>query len=242
MLEYSCTCGKFGALFWTELIFTSSQWMTDSLEDLLAKIYKVWKVKVYLFVCLFVCTEAVPRSTAPAIHQRHILCGAAQERMSHSSGPKSLQVYKKGDNRDSQMSSKTWHRIWSASVKITDLRKCLFWKTMCESGTTLPLKLRYATNTIKSKQQCHLKTQRTYFTLTIKMFLSYCLSWNEICRIGISCRIFQFCRKLLCFRIRIVGFFVLVVFIILVYQDFIISLKNIVREYSDHICVMKHLV
>lgn len=132
-----------------------------------------------VFIYLFICHGAVPCSTTPAIHQRHILCGFAQERNSHSSGSKSLQVYEKRDNR--QMSSKTWQKIWSAALKITDLRKCLFWKTMCQSGTSpLASKLRYAINSIKSKQRCHLNTQRTYFTLTIKMFLPYCfvLNWN----------------------------------------------------------------
>lgn len=123
------------------------------------------------------------------------------------------------------MSSKTWQRIWSASLKITDLRKCLFWKTTCESGT-IPsaLKLRYATNSIKNKQRWHLKTQRIYFTLTIKMFLSYCLSWNEICQ---NWYILQnFSILLLCFNKLTVRFFVLLVFIVLIYQDFIISFKK----------------
>lgn len=93
--------------------------------------------------------------------------------------PKAFKFTKKRDNR--QMSSKTWQKIWSAALKITDLRKCLFWKTTCQSGTSpLASKLRYAINSIKSKQRCHLNTQRTYFTPTIKMFLPYCfvLNWN----------------------------------------------------------------
>lgn len=147
-----------------------------------------------VFIYLFICHGAVPCSTTPAIHQRHILCGFAQERMSHSSGSKSLQVYEKRDNR--QMSSKTWQKIWSAALKITDLRKCLFWKTTCQSGTCpLASKLRYAINSIKSKQNEYTEDLFHSDNQNVSALL-LCLELKFV-KTGISCRIFQFCRKLL---------------------------------------------
>lgn len=80
----------------------------------------------------------------------------------------------------------------------------------------------------KTKWKYHLETQRTYFTLTIRMFQSYCfvLKWN-LSKLIYRAEFFQFCKKLFCSRKLIIGFFFLLLpVIILMVQDFIISLRK----------------
>lgn len=179
---------------------------TGSSEVLLAKIYEQSKCD------LFICTGTVTHYTSLAIHQGCIISDSAQEKMGTFSVPKSLQESlqkKETTGRFRQMSSRTWQSIWSASLRTTDLRKCHFWKVLFQNKTSpFAFILRYTINSIKAKWRCHLETQRTYFTLTIKMFQSYCfvLKWN-LSKLIYPAEFFQFCRKLICSIKLITGFF-----------------------------------
>lgn len=96
-----------------------------------------------------------------------------------------------------------------ASLNITDLRKC---HLLFQNETSpLAVTLRYTVNSIKTKWRCHLETQRAYFTLTIKILQSHCfVSELNLSKLTYPAKFFQFCRKRLCCRKQIIGFFVVV--------------------------------
>lgn len=144
---------------------------------------------------LFICTGTVTRYTSLAIRQTHVwFC---TRKNGDSFVPKNLQekVQKKeAAGRFRQVGSRKRQSIRSASLKITDLRKC---HLLFQNETSpLAITLRYRVNSIKTKWRCHLETQRTYFTLTIKILQSCCfVSELDLSKLTYQAEFFQFCRK-----------------------------------------------